>query len=312
MRAKPVQVVEVGEAAGQRLDNFLIARLKGVPKSRIYRMVRGGEVRVNGGRAKAGQRLAATDRVRIPPHTGTDANAPDADHGHLAAEVLHALIHEDEDLIVVDKPSGIAVHGGSGVRAGLVETLRARQPTGWLELAHRIDRDTSGVLVLAKNRRTLLAWHEAFRAGRVRKRYDAVVEGEWPAALRSVRSPLRRLTLAGGERRMRVAADGQSARTDFEVVARTEAATHVRAFPKTGRTHQIRVHAASSGHPILGDDKYARGKARSGRLLLHASRLRVDMAGSTLDFLAPLPAAFHDFVGLGGRNSSPASRVEGP
>ncbi|MYE25182.1 MAG: RluA family pseudouridine synthase [Gammaproteobacteria bacterium] len=295
MRAKPVQVVEVGEAAGQRLDNFLIARLKGVPKSRIYRMVRGGEVRVNGGRAKAGQRLAATDRVRIPPHTGADASEPTADHG-LAVAVQGALLHEDEDLIVVDKPSGIAVHGGSGVRAGLVETLRARQPTGWLELAHRIDRDTSGVLVLAKNRRTLLAWHEAFRAGRVRKRYDAVVEGEWPAALRTVRSPLRRLTLAGGERRMRVAADGQSARTDFEVVARSEGATHVRAFPKTGRTHQIRVHAASSGHPILGDDKYARGKARSGRLLLHASRLRVEIDGVALDFRAPLPAAFGGFA----------------
>lgn len=295
MRAKPVQVVEVGEAAGQRLDNFLIARLKGVPKSRIYRMVRGGEVRVNGGRAKAGQRLAAADRVRIPPHTGADASEPPSADG-LAAQVLHALLHEDEDLIVVDKPSGIAVHGGSGVRAGLVETLRAREPTGWLELAHRIDRDTSGVLVLAKNRRTLLAWHEAFRAGRVRKRYDAVVEGEWPTTLRTVRSPLRRLTLAGGERRMRVAADGQSARTDFEVVARSKEATHVRAFPKTGRTHQIRVHAASSGHPILGDDKYARGKARSGRLLLHASRLRVEIDGVALDFRAPLPAAFGDFA----------------
>ncbi|MXY53123.1 MAG: RluA family pseudouridine synthase [Gammaproteobacteria bacterium] len=296
MHAKPVQIVEVGEAAGQRLDNFLIARLKGVPKSRIYRMVRGGEVRVNGGRAKTGQRLAAADRVRIPPHTGADASKPSADLDQLAVAVLHALIHEDEDLIVVDKPSGIAVHGGSGVRAGLVETLRAREPTGRLELAHRIDRDTSGVLVLAKNRRTLLAWHEAFRAGRVRKSYDAVVEGEWPAALRTVRSPLRRLTIAGGERRMRVAADGQSARTDFEVVARGEGATHVRAFPKTGRTHQIRVHAASSGHPILGDDKYARGKARGGRLLLHASRLRVEIDGVALDFRAPLPAAFGDFA----------------
>lgn len=296
VRAKPVQVVAVGEAAGQRLDNFLIARLKGVPKSRIYRMVRGGEVRVNGGRAKVSQRLLATDRVRIPPHRGTDGGEVPADHGHVAAAVLDGLIHEDDDLIVVDKPSGIAVHGGSGVSAGLIETLRAREPNGWLELAHRIDRDTSGVLVLAKNRRTLLAWHGAFRTGRVRKRYDAVVEGEWPATLRTVRSPLKRLTLAGGERRMRVAPDGQSARTDFEIVARGKETTHLRAFPKTGRTHQIRVHTASSGHPILGDDKYARGTARIGRLLLHASRLRVEMNGTNLDFAAPLPAAFHDFV----------------
>ncbi len=295
-RVMPVQVVEVGEAAGQRLDNFLIGRLKGVPRSRIYRMVRGGEVRVNGGRAKASQRLSATDRVRIPPYKGTDAAEALVDGGRVAAAVLDGLIHEDDDLIVVDKPSGIAVHGGSGVRAGLIETLRAREPKGWLELAHRIDRDTSGVLVLAKNRRTLLAWHEAFRKGRVRKRYDAIVDGEWPAALRTVRSPLKRLTLAGGERRMRVASDGQSARTDFEVVARGEHTTHLRAFPKTGRTHQIRVHAASSGHPILGDDKYAPGKARSGRLLLHASRLRVVMDGAALDFNAPLPAAFGGFA----------------
>ena len=304
MQANPVQIVDVGASAGQRLDNFLIARLKGVPRSRIYRMMRGGEVRVNGGRAKAGQRLQATDRVRIPPHTGPDARKPLADHGHLASAVLEALIHEDEDLIVVDKPSGIAVHGGSGVDAGLVETLRAREPKRWLELAHRIDRDTSGVLVLAKNRRTLLAWHEAFRAGRVRKRYDAIVEGAWPAALRTVRSPLKRLTLAGGERRMRVASDGQSARTDFEVVARGAGATHVRAFPKTGRTHQIRVHAASSGHPILGDDKYARGKARGGRLLLHASRLRVDVGGNAMDFSAPLPTAFRGRVASRGVDSS--------
>ena len=293
---RPVQIVEVGEAAGQRLDNFLMARLKGVPRGRIYRMVRGGEVRVNGGRAKAGQRLLATDRVRIPPYTGPEAGEPTADHDQLAARILHALIHEDEHLLVVDKPSGIAVHGGSGVRAGLVETLRAREPKGWLELAHRIDRDTSGVLVLAKNRRTLLAWHDAFRAGRVRKRYDAIVEGAWPVALRTVRSPLKRLTLAGGERRVRVASDGQQARTDFEVVASGDGATHVRAFPKTGRTHQIRVHAASSGHPVLGDDKYARGKARGGRLLLHASRLRVDMGGVALDFRAPLPEAFRGFA----------------
>ena len=235
-RAMPVQTVEVGEAAGQRLDNFLIGRLKGVPRSRIYRMVRGGEVRVNGGRAKASQRLSATDRVRIPPYKGTDAAEALVDGGRVAAAVLDGLIHEDDDLIVVDKPSGIAVHGGSGVRAGLIETLRARKPKGWLELAHRIDRDTSGVLVLAKNRRTLLAWHEAFRKGRVRKRYDAIVDGEWPATLRTVRSPLKRLTLAGGERRMRVASDGQFARTDFEVVARGEHTTHLRAFPKTGRT----------------------------------------------------------------------------
>lgn len=296
MRVVPVRTVEVGRAAGQRLDNFLIARLKGVPKSRIYRMVRGGEVRVNGGRAKASLRLAATDRVRIPPHRGTEAGALPADHSHVAAAVLDGLIHEDGDLIVVNKPSGIAVHGGSGVGVGLIETLRAREPKGWLELAHRIDRDTSGVLVLAKNRRTLLAWHEAFRTGRVRKRYDAIVEGEWPAALRTVRLPLKRLTMAGGERRMRTAPDGQPARTDFEVVARGNGNTHVRAFPKTGRTHQIRVHAASSGHPILGDDKYARGKARGGRLLLHASRLRVEMNGATHDFNAPLPREFHEFA----------------
>lgn len=292
----PAQTVDAGDAAGQRLDNFLMRRLKGVPRSRIYRMVRGGEVRVNGRRSRVGYRLARDDRVRIPPHVATPATAPPPGAPErVAARLVGAVIHDDDDVIVLNKPSGIAVHGGSGVASGVIETLRARRPGGWFELAHRIDRDTSGLLVVARNRRALLAWHEAFRSGRAHKRYDLVVEGAWPKSLRTVRERLIRQVMPNGERRMRTAREGgQSARTDFEVVRRHDSATHLAAFPRTGRTHQIRVHAAWAGHPVLGDDKYAAGAARNGRLLLHASRLRAVVDGRMVRFSAPLPAEIRD------------------
>ena len=272
-----VRIVEVEAHAGQRLDNFLFRELKGVPKSRVYRLVRRGEVRVNGRRKAISYRLENGDKVRIPPVRMGD---PQADGPKPRTDwIKAATLFDSSDLLVLNKPSGIAVHGGSGVSAGVIEMLRHADPHGTYELAHRLDRDTSGCLAIARNRSTLLALHEAFREGLVRKRYEAVVMGAWPAGLRTVRSPLLRYALANGERRVRVDSAGDAARTDFEIVERADgvgAATWLAVFPRTGRTHQIRVHAASNGHPVLGDDKYGGrdGAAKAPRLMLHAASLR--------------------------------------
>ena len=293
---------EVDAEHGQRLDNFLLGRLKHLPKSRIYRMVRRGEVRVNGGRARPGYRLQRGDQVRIPPHRRADDDQRlSAPLPRGAAEALRRrVLYQDDDVLVLDKPCGIAVHGGSGIAYGIIETLRhtpgIAPPSCRLELAHRLDRDTSGCLVVAKNRPALLRLHDQFRAGRVRKRYDLIVAGRWPASTRTVTEPLARYVLANGERRMRVAADGDPARTDFAVVAHLDGASWLAAHPKTGRTHQIRVHAAACGHPILGDDKYARGEAQAhGRLMLHASELKLTLGDRQIRFRAPLPQEFDQY-----------------
>ena len=284
--------VVIDDAAGQRLDNYLIRSLKGVPRTRIYRMVRRGEVRVNGGRRKADYRLVVGDELRIPPYRG---GTPQAVVGAeaLGRRLEENVLFEDERMLVLDKPSGVAVHGGSGVSAGAIEALRAVRP-GSLELAHRIDRDTSGCLIVAKQRAVLLEIHAAFREADVHKRYDVIVAGPWPRRIRTVNDRLRRYTLANGERRVRVSADGERARTDFEIQAVDAGAarTWLAAFPRTGRTHQIRVHAAHAGCPILGDDKYAQGQQRSGRLMLHATRIRFRLNGELRRFEAPMPASF--------------------
>ena len=294
----PATVVEVAADELQRLDNFLLGRLKGLPKSRIYRMLRRGEVRVNGGRAKPATRVRGGDCVRIPPHRSAAASAhrDPAPRGVLSALVA-STIYEDDRLLVLDKPSGLAVHGGSGVSFGIIEALRQHRPQTRYELAHRLDRETSGCLAVAKTRSALRQLHAEFREGRVGKRYDLIVAGRWPAQLRSMAEPLRRYVLANGERRVRVDAAGEPARTDFAVVERFADATWLAAYPKTGRTHQIRVHVAAAGHPILGDEKYAgksatSGRLTSGRLLLHASELKLLLGAATKRFKAPLPAAF--------------------
>lgn len=322
MTVHGVVVVRIDAEHGRRLDNFLLARLRGVPRSRIYRMLRRGEVRVNGSRAGPHYRLQREDSVRIPPHrAGEQAGSASVSAGALdavATALRDAILHEDENLLVVNKPSGLAVHGGSGVSLGVIEALRrmrAEERTHGeqrYELAHRLDRDTSGCLAVAKNRQTLLDLHAQFRAGRVGKRYDAIVAGHWPASLRRVEKPLLRVTAANGERRVRVDRRGDPARTDFAVVQRLAggageeglAATWLAAFPKTGRTHQIRVHAAASGHPIVGDDKYAQGEpaARRSRLLLHATELVLRVNGARKRFSAPFPAAFEDFAERGAKN----------
>ena len=292
--ASEVDIVAVTDECGQRLDNFLVGRMKGVPKSRIYRMVRRGEVRVNGGRRRPGYRLQHGDEVRIPPFRGGARRDPGKGVPQDAIEALRlATLYEDRDLLVLDKPSGVAVHGGSGIAFGVIETLRRSDPSTPFALVHRLDRDTSGCLAVAKNRRTLLALHAQLRAGVVRKRYDLVVAGTWPAGLRSVDKPLARYALASGERRVRVQADGEPSKTEFRVVARLNDATWLAALPRTGRTHQIRVHAAASGHPILGDAKYARGAAQARpRLFLHATELAFMLHDRPLRLTAPVPREF--------------------
>ena len=298
MNARPVAIVEVGDEQGQRLDNYLLARLKGLPRSRIYRMVRRGEVRVNGSRARASYRVQRGDKIRIPPHREypgrgeTQGQAPPRAYEGL----LSNAVYHDDDLIVLNKPSGLAVHGGSGVSFGVVETLRRFDPSTPYELVHRIDRDTSGCLAVAKSRRALLAMHGQFRRGNVKKRYDLIVSGRWPPGVRTVDKPLERYVLANGERRVRVSEPGGPACTVFAVVQELGEATWLAAYPRTGRTHQIRVHAAASGCPILGDDKYAHGESRAfGRLMLHASELELTVGDGPMRFTAPLPPEFEHF-----------------
>ena len=290
------QVVAVDAEHGQRLDNFLLARLGGVPRSRVYRMLRRGEVRVDGGRKRPDYRLRRGENVRIPPHRAPEPAAGSAAPSGLAEKLRARALYEDDRLIVLDKPSGLAVHGGSGVSFGVIEALRQGDPAIRYELAHRLDRETSGCLAVAKTRSALLALHAEFRAGRVAKRYDLLAAGRWPERTRRVERPLQRYALPNGERRVRARADGAAARTDFAIVRRLADATWLQAYPKSGRTHQIRVHAAIVGHPILGDDKYGGANAPDApRLMLHASRLTLVVDGARRRFEAPLPAAFDAF-----------------
>lgn len=298
--APVVRRVVVGEdQSGQRLDNFLLRLAKGVPKSHVYRVVRSGEVRVNGGRSRAEYRLAQGDELRIPPMRMARAAKP------LAPALMPAILYEDEHLLVLDKPSGVAAHGGSGVAHGVIERVRAARPNQpFLELGHRLDRETSGVLLLAKSRRCLLALHEQLRAGQVEKRYLAMVAGDWVNDRQHVRLALTKRTLAGGERRVFVdEGEGADAYTVFRLRARLGGFSLLEAELKTGRTHQIRVHLAHLGFPILGDDKYgdfeknrraAKGEfgARLGRMFLHAVRVRLlhPVSGVPLAIESPLPA----------------------
>lgn len=297
--APAVRKLIVGEEhVGQRLDNFLLRLAKGVPKSHVYRVVRSGEVRVNGGRSSAEYRLAKGDELRIPPLR----MAPPAPQ---APAQMPAILYEDEHLLVLDKPSGIAAHGGSGVAFGIIERVRAARPNQpFLELGHRLDRETSGVLLLAKSRRCLLALHEQLRAGQVEKRYLALVVGDWVNERQHVRLALTKRTLAGGERRVFVdPGEGAAAHTVFELRARLDGFSLLEAQLKTGRTHQIRVHLAHLGFPILGDDKYgdfevnrraAKGEfgPRLARMFLHAALVRLahPVSGVPLLIESPLPS----------------------
>jgi 23S rRNA pseudouridine955/2504/2580 synthase len=281
---------------GQRIDNFLITHLKGVPRSRIYQILRTGQVRVNRGRIRQGYRLQPGDVVRIPPlRVSPEGPAPRPSLRRLE-DLRRAVLYEDRSLLVLDKPAGLAVHGGSGLSHGVIEALRALRPEApFLELVHRLDRDTSGCLLVAKRRPALRALHQALREGAVAKTYLALVAGDWGAA-GEVATPLRRNVLRSGERIVRADQDGKVALTRFEPLARSPAVTLLLARPVTGRTHQIRVHAAEAGHPIAGDLKYGdAGLNRSlrglglRRLFLHAYRLRFSHpdSGAPVDVVAP-------------------------
>lgn len=270
------------DSAGQRLDNFLTRELKGVPRTRLYKALRKGEIRVNKGRVKADYRVAAGDSVRIPPLRVPAPSDPPVIPASRATQLSQRVVYEDRSLLVVDKPSGLAVHGGSGLSYGLIECLRQmRTDDRYLELVHRLDRDTSGLILIARRPAVLRELHRLLREDKVDKRYLALVPGKWPRSLKRVDAPLEKNVLQSGERMVRVAKEGKKSITDFSVVERFPGATLVEAKPVTGRTHQIRVHAQHAGFPLLGDVKYGsdRGEALCRtlglkRLFLHAWSLR--------------------------------------
>lgn len=295
-------MLEVGEeSVGQRIDNFLIRNLKGVPKSHVYRILRSGEVRVNSGRIKPDYRLVDGDKVRVPPvRVATPEARPPA------RSLALPVVFEDDALIVIDKPSGVAVHGGSGISFGVIESLRAERPRAkFLELAHRLDRDTSGLLMVGKKRTALVELHRMLRDGEVRKDYVAIVKGRWMGGGRKIDLPLHKYVTAEGERRVSVRDDGQQAISLFKPLAAGDTASMLDIRLMTGRTHQIRVHAAHVGHPILGDDKYGdfdlnRALVKQGvkRLFLHARQLSLShpISGEPLAFVSPLPPEMQRFL----------------
>jgi 23S rRNA pseudouridine955/2504/2580 synthase len=300
-----VRYIEVPpDYAGQRLDNFLIRELKGVPKTRIYRALRKGEIRVNKGRVKGDYRVVGGDKVRIPPLRIAERESQPSLPKRWARLLEDNLVYEDEGLWVLDKPSGLAVHGGSGVNQGLIECLRLLAPgEKFLELVHRLDRDTSGCILVARKPAVLKDLHRQLREDKVDKRYLALVSGSWPSSRHFVEAPLKKNTLKSGERMVRVDREGKPARTEFRVVERFNAFTLVEAKPVTGRTHQIRVHALQAGHPILGDDKYGDRDANSSaarqglkRLFLHAAALQLQLDGRRLRVSAPLDHNLEEFL----------------
>jgi 23S rRNA pseudouridine955/2504/2580 synthase len=303
-----VKWLEVGEEhAGQRLDNFLMRELKGVPKTHIYRIIRSGEVRVNKGRAGADTRVETGDAVRLPP---VRVSAEPAKVERAAPPRDFPILLEDEHLLAIDKPAGVAVHGGSGVSFGVIEQLRQARPAAkMLELVHRLDRETSGILLVAKKRSALLKLQDQFRDRETGKTYLALVSGAWPANKKVIDVPLHKYLQADGERRVKVVTkddpDGMRAITLVKVARKVEGFTLLEVTIKTGRTHQIRVHLAAQGHPIAGDDKYGdfelnKALAKQGlkRMFLHAWRLQFNHPATDerIELLAPLPPELAKFA----------------
>lgn len=304
IQAQFVTITE--EEAGQRIDNYLLRVCKGVPKSHIYRILRSGEVRVNKGRIDQLYRLAEGDLVRIPPIRIAEKASQQATPG-----LEFPIVHEDTHLLVIDKPAGVAVHGGSGVSYGVIEQLRAARPQAkFLELVHRLDRETSGLLLIAKKRTALTKLHDQMRDGVTDKRYLTAVQGDWTNKRQHVKLPLHKFTTPDGERRVVVQAGGQEAHTVFNLKRKWKDIALLEAELKTGRTHQIRVHLASSGFPILGDEKYGdfalnkqlqKANAERGalkRMFLHAYQITFTHpdTGQPLTLRAPLPAECDRFL----------------
>ncbi|MGR9045856.1 MAG: 23S rRNA pseudouridine(955/2504/2580) synthase RluC [Gammaproteobacteria bacterium] len=302
-----VQFIEItDENADQRLDNFLISRLKGVPKTRIYRIVRKGEVRVNKGRVDIKYRLQTGDVVRIPPVRVAEIVTETFVPATLKQSLEQDILYEDEVLLVLNKPSGFAVHGGSGLDSAIIEGLRQLRPqASFLELVHRLDRDTSGCLLVAKKRSALRKLHELFRGEGIQKTYLALLSGQWARKKLIVTAPLQKNTGKGGDRMVVVSRSGKESETLFRRLKLMRQATLIEASPKTGRTHQIRVHAAWLGHPIIGDDRYGDFESnrlfkKKGykRLFLHAYRLEFEhpVSGKKLIITAPMPSQMEDFI----------------
>lgn len=282
---------------GQRIDNFLTGQLKGVPKSLIYRLLRTGQVRINGRRAKPDTRISAGDEVRIPPVRTGPPTEPGVPAKAQMQRIEESIIHEDRDFLVLSKPAGIASHGGSGISFGAIELLRAARPRETLELAHRLDRDTSGVLVFARRRAALIALQALVRDGQIIKQYLALLCGEPKRVKFDVNVPLRKSTMQGGERMVRVDDDGKVALTAFRVIDSFALASLAEVTLYTGRTHQIRVHSQHAGHPVAGDEKYGSRECNQAlrlfglrRLFLHAARFEFTLGGATRSFSAPLAA----------------------
>ncbi len=305
--ARPRHVEIDAEKAGQRIDNFLITFLKGVPRSHIYRLLRKGEVRVNKGRIKAHYRLREGDQVRLPPvRVAMAAISRQAAGEDMGRRLEACVLYEDEWMLALSKPAGMAVHGGSGLRGGVIEALRvSRSGAGTLELVHRLDKETSGCLLIAKKRQALRALHDTMRNDTVDKRYLALLTGSWQRRRERVEVPLRKYVLRGGERMVRVDSAGKPSQTDFRRLRRFAGATLVEARLLTGRTHQIRVHAAHLGHPVAGDGRYGHAEANRKwrelglrRMFLHAWRLGLPhpVTGAPLLIEAPLPPELEAFL----------------
>lgn len=295
------------DQSGQRIDNYLLCYLKGVPRSHVYRVLRRGEVRVNKGRVQPTYRLQTNDVVRIPPTKTT--RAPDnAGRPRVKQSLMDVLeqrvLFEDKGLLIINKPSGLAVHGGSGVSMGLIEALRVMRPDcEGLELVHRLDKETSGCVMLAKKRTILRELHELLRdgkggeGGKIDKIYCALVHGRWQGKAHLIDAPLKKNVLSSGERIVRVSSEGKVSQTKFKIMSHYAEASLVEAMPITGRTHQIRVHAQFAGHPILGDTRYGLEEANKlikekglNRLFLHAKSLKFKLAstGQAINVTAPL------------------------
>ncbi len=298
-----VRIVRVPEdRAGQRLDNFLLGQLKGAPKSLIYKVVRSGQVRVNGGRAKAERRLEAGDEVRIPPVRLGETGPKGVPARGLLDAMAASIVFEDARLLAINKPSGVASHGGSGISFGVIETLRALRPGETMELVHRLDRDTSGLMVIAKKRSALVELQALLRedhgAG-IEKRYLALLAGRMPDGVMSVDAPLHVGLRQGGERHVQVSDGGKPSMSHFRVLERRGGQSYCEVRIETGRTHQIRVHAAHIGHPVAGDDKYGNPEANKRlreqvglkRLFLHAASLEFALDGGKTPYLLNAPLA---------------------
>ncbi|PHS68910.1 MAG: 23S rRNA pseudouridine(955/2504/2580) synthase RluC [Methylophaga sp.] len=307
IKTNPVRFIEITASnAGQRIDNFLLSLEKGVPKSRIYRAIRKGEVRVNKGRIKQTYKLQLGDSVRIPPLHTKETSSISSVSDHFKQRINDSVLFEDDDLLVLNKPSGLAVHAGSNIPQGIIEALRIiRAELPYLELVHRLDRDTSGCLLLAKNRPALLHLQQQMLQHDMNKRYLTLLQNNWGTKEKLVEAALQKNTISSGERMVRVDPEGKQAKTLFIPKQRFAHAQLTEVVLFTGRTHQIRVHAAHIGHPVAADDKYGRRSFNKDmkkfglkRLFLHAWKLGITHPGTEQKIMleAPLPTTLQNVI----------------